>query len=159
APWQDLRARQQRSVPPTGVYAWSFEFSIGYETSQRRWLLFRNGAAIDRSKEHLFTSFQRRVRSARRIDPDACASRRLPTGRSKNPAMRHRLPDVKNQFRILNWFLIENIEVGGHCFRDFRLSFHCRKFHWGDPSKKMSGKRKGVAVGEHMHATIVRVRR
>jgi hypothetical protein len=31
------------------------------------WLFYGNGEAIDRSKEHFFTRFQRRVRWARRV--------------------------------------------------------------------------------------------
>jgi hypothetical protein len=76
---------------------------------------------IGRSKEQLFTSFQRRLKGAshrcRHLRIKAITDHGWPT----NPAMRHRLPDVKSQFRILNWFLIENIGVGGHYLSDFTL--------------------------------------
>jgi hypothetical protein len=108
-------------VQPTAVYAWSFEFSIGYETptalaSLSKWSSDR---PIKGTIVHVVSTPREGGASHR------CRHLRIKAitdhGWPINPPMRHRLVDVKSQFRILNWFLIENIGVGGHYLSDFTL--------------------------------------
>ncbi|MFL6838137.1 MAG: DUF305 domain-containing protein [Bradyrhizobium sp.] len=62
--------------------------------------------------------------------------------------MPHSIARPQNQFRIINWFLIESPASGVHVREATGASLGCREFCWGDPSK-ISGKREGWAVENH----------
>jgi hypothetical protein len=74
--------------------------------------------------------------------------------RSIDPVILNQPPAVRSQFKIINWFLIENDAFDRHCFDGFRTLAALPETESGALPKKIPGKLQGPGSGK-VHALKV----